>query len=134
MTRKQKDLLLRDIRSRLPYGIKVKIQNEEGIWRILEINSNGTLTTIRNIGYPMDINLSQCKPYLFPMSSITKKQERKLFEICGIQYINDILYTNSEFTLREVLDGIEWLNSNHFDYRGLIEKGLAINATGLEIY
>ena len=29
---------------------------------------------------------------------------------------------------------IDWFNKNHFDYRGLIEKGLALDATGLNIY
>ena len=29
---------------------------------------------------------------------------------------------------------IDWLKAHHFDYRGLIEEGFAIDATGLNIY
>ena len=33
-----------------------------------------------------------------------------------------------------ISDSIDWLNKNYFDYRGLVEKGLALDATGLDIY
>ena len=63
----------------------------------------------------------QIKPYLFSLSSMTKEQEKEW------------LYTlSSDYNI--TYDTVDWLNKNHFDYRGLIEKGLAIDATGLNIY
>ena len=64
-------------------------------------------------------NVSKIKPYLFPLSSITKKRLEELSEYIDIK--------NAYVT-------VELLNSHHIDYRGLIEKGLAIDATGLNIY
>ena len=64
-------------------------------------------------------NVSKIKPYLFPLSSITKKRLEELSE-----YID----------IKNAYVAVEILNSHHIDYRGLIEKGLAIDATGLNIY
>lgn len=63
------------------------------------------------------------KPYLFPMSSMTEEQEREFFDTCN--GMCEYYWTAETF---------DWLNANHFDYRGLIPKGLAIDATGLGIY
>ena len=67
------------------------------------------------------VDLLDFTPYLFPLSSMTEEQQINLtkFVANGINGEN-ILY--------------DWYNKNHFDYRGLIEKGLAIDATGLNIY
>ena len=64
---------------------------------------------------------NEYKPYLFPLSSMTKEQEKEW------------LYTlSSDYNI--TYDTVDWLNKNHFDYRGLIEKGIAIDATKLNIY
>ena len=64
---------------------------------------------------------NEYKPYLFPLSSMTEEQKKEW------------LYTlSSDYNI--TYDTVDWLNKNHFDYRGLIEKGLAIDATGLNIY
>ena len=60
--------------------------------------------------------------YLFPLSSMTDEQEKEC------QQIKHSYYYDDSFVL------FDWYNKNHFDYRGLIEKGLAIDATGLNIY
>ena len=65
------------------------------------------------------------KPYLFPLSSMTEKQKKEY------QYITERWMYDSSYSIS---DSTDWLNKNHFDYRGLIEKGLAIDATGLNIY
>ena len=65
------------------------------------------------------------KPYLFPLSSMTDKQKNE-YQYITERWMNDPAYSIS--------DSIDWLNKNHFDYRGLIEKGLAIDATGTDIY
>jgi hypothetical protein len=66
------------------------------------------------------VPFDEFKPYLFPLSSMTWEQK--------CQYREAIASSLNHY---EVYD---WLNKNHFDYRGLIEKGLAIDATGLNIY
>ena len=68
-------------------------------------------------------DVSKIKPYLFPLSSMTE-EEKLMYEglMIGTDNISYMLYV------------IDWLNSHHFDYRGLIERGLAIDATGLNIY
>ena len=57
------------------------------------------------------------KPYLFPISSMTDKQKDE-YQYITERWMNDPAYSIS--------DSIDWLNKNNFDYRGLIEKGLAI--------
>ena len=65
------------------------------------------------------------KPYLFPLSSMTEEQKQDYQHITE-RWMYDSLYSISEST--------DWLNAHHFDYRGLIEKSLALDATGLNIY
>lgn len=65
------------------------------------------------------------KPYLFPMSSMTEKQR--------VEYIKTCLVV-SRFTFCPTPESFDWLNAHHFDYRGMIEKGLAIDCTNLNIY
>lgn len=70
------------------------------------------------------VGVEYCKPYLFPMSSMTEEQ--------SIEYINlcERLCPASTYSM----EMIDWFHKNHFDYRGLIPMGLAIDATGLNIY
>ena len=136
MIQKDKELLLCDLCARLPYGVKVKFGNDV-------IPSPLTPHLLDNYWYMVDIYL---KPYLRPMSSMTKEEKEELLNLLfdkesknfyideegfidgktsdlmkdGLNYpsfcpINIVLYT-------------DWLNAHHFDYRGLIEKGLALEA------
>ena len=120
MTQEDKELLLKDICSRLPYHIRVKVWLKDGT------TEEGALDLEHNYGDVLKDafyynEIVKIKPYLFPMSSMTEEQQINLtkFVANGIHGEN-ILY--------------DWYNENHFDYRGLIEKGLAIDATGLNIY
>ena len=71
------------------------------------------------------VDILDFKPYLFHLSSMTEEQ-RKEYQYITERWMYDPAYSIS--------DSIDWLNKNHFDYRDLIEKGLAIDATGLNIY
>ena len=117
MNEQDKDLLLKEICSRLPYDIKVWY--EDGIFNIDYISSiYGEIHLDIVDNYTIDV--SEVKPYLFPMSSMTEEQKVDMIKSsCG---------KGSDKNL------FDWFNKNHFDYRGLIPKGLAINATGLNIY
>lgn len=150
MTQEDKELLIKDLCGRLPYGVKV--QYEDGIFNIDNISS--TYEEIKlDIVDNYTIDVSEIKPYLFPLSSMTEEQKRELLELTGYEsrceesygfdswgfYVNivgEYEYENNQESIILYPDyiGIDWLNKNHFDYRGLIPKGLAIDATGKGIY
>jgi hypothetical protein len=116
MTQEQKELLLKDICCRLPYG--VKIQTDYTDIKILEGIQFPNYIGISDGYYSLDD--VECKPYLFPISSMTEEQKEDMIKSsCGIGSDKNVF---------------DWYNKNHFDYRGLIPKGLAIDATGLNIY
>lgn len=123
MTQEEKELLLKDLCARLPY--EVKVQYEDGIFTIDYIS--GMYEEIKlNTPDRYTINISKVKPYLLPLSSMTEEQYDEF---------TDMAYSVTERG-RSMANyyQIDWYYKNHFDYRGLIEKGLAIDATGLNIY
>lgn len=123
MTQEQKKLLLKDLCSRLPYGTRIYAQNADD-WYDDEISTQ-VLSDVINEDYIV-------KPYLFPLSSMTYEQNKELEEIDPEFY--SLICENGDIYLSMNLSGYDWLNKNHFDYRGLIPMGLAIDATGLDIY
>ena len=144
MTQEDKDLLLKDIFGRIPYGVKCSYLDIEfnnityGNLESFEYdNDKDVIFVIDGIG----IYSEHVKPYLFPLSSMTEEQKQFFNNLpIGIDKYGDIstkddLSGNSLYTDLELyLEVIDWLNANHFDYRGLIKKGLAIDATGLNVY
>ena len=128
MTREQEDLLWKDLCTRLPYRVKFKVKYQDDTWSVLVIYKYGKIYVIGAGGYPIEVNLTDCQSYLFPLSSMT--EEQKMF----LKQQNWCIATSTSGTVETTVEGIDWLNKNHFDYRGLIEKGLAIDATGLNIY
>ena len=134
MTQEQKDLLLKDLCARLPYGVKLYHISTNDI-SILEIIGKDFID-----GNIHDI-IGNFKPYLFPLSSITKEQYYEMMSCSSEDCLDHMEMLKS---LRECTDFmhwplyeyrvIDWFNKNHFDYQHLIEKGLAIDATGLNIY
>ena len=123
MTQENKELLLKDLYARLPYGVKVKVKYYDDNWRLLAIYTNGTTYVTRDIGYPIETYFEDCKPYFRPMSSMTE-EEKSMYE--GLMIGTD--------NISYMLDVVDWLNAHHFDYRGLIDKSLALDTTGLNIY
>lgn len=121
MTQEEKDSILKDLCSRLPYGVMCRYQHIQYIenGKLIDINMFGRVNIDGHIKDICDI-----KPYLFPLSSMTEEQKLELTTIKTYVSLNK----NKEYLL------FDWLNANHFDYRGLLEKGLAIDATNLNIY
>ena len=120
-----KELLIKDLSSRLPYDVKVLYDNKVfSIDYVSSIYEEIKLDTCDN--YTLDV--SDVKPYLFPLSSMT--EEQKMF----LKQQNWCIAISTSGTVETTVEGIDWLNKNHFDYRGLIEKDLALDATGLNIY
>lgn len=148
-----KELLIKDISARIPYKVFALIFNEYDDYtsEIEGIDIDGYVTDFEGSG----VEVEYIRPYLFPMSSMTEKQKEdllltvvgeeglNLFSVTkdGIisndreeQSIESFCFNNINFSNETIEAYIDWLNKNHFDYRGLIEKGLAINATNLNIY
>ena len=123
MTQEDKELLLKDLCARLSYHTRVKVWLKDGTTEEgpldLEHNYGDVL---RDAFYYNEI--VKIKPYLFPMSSMTEEQKKEYNLLRNI--VDNELY--------DTWESIDYLNAHHFDYRGLIEKGLAIDATGLNIY
>ena len=120
-----KEKLIRDLCARLPYGVKVLYDNKVfSIDYVSSIHEEIKLDTRDNY----TINVSDVKPYLFPLSSMTEKQ--KMF----LKQQNWCIAISTSGTIETTVEGIDWLNKNHFDFRGLIEESLALDATNLGIY
>ena len=135
MTQEYKELLLRDLCARLPYGVKVnnEIQGDFVIYGVC-----GNYIFARTTTGHVDFQIEKIKPYLFPISSMTEEQEKESFFEPSLlnAFINGYisLFEDEELNIDDLNRLYDWLNKNHFDYRGLIEKGLAIDATNLNIY
>ena len=131
MTQEDKELVFKDICARLPYGVFCNI----GLDYPLPLQSmfvdklDGILLDFYKDGKDYQVYLDEVKPYLFPLSSMTDKQKGEYNFLCDL--VPTELY---DFELVDNWRSIDYLNANHFDYRGLIEKGLAIDATGTDIY
>jgi hypothetical protein len=163
MTQEQKELLLKDLCARLPYGVKAYVKNwskldrkwYEGVYTVESIHPhlNNILACSEKSSVEVIIGYDdyEIKPYLLPLSSMTEEQQEELMTITNGKFrsmwgviTNAIPRKNtSEWGVSEnaFIDGIEvinilytWLLKNHFDINGLIPMGLANDATNLNIY
>ena len=158
MTQEDKELLLKDLCARLPYGVKCysycfKIDGNHcecygtldsiklGAWYPFHLSNRMSI----NNGATYEETFSEVKPYLFPLSSMTGEQHKEFYSIfpnsMSFSYTTRnelVIYTDPEYDCDHAFESFiemqDWLNAHHFDYRGLIEKGLAIDATGKNIY
>lgn len=121
MTQKEKDLLLKDLSGRLFYGVKYTIYDDK------TGNTAETLLDIRtSIENEIEIDLhsiEDVKPYLRPLSSITEEER---IESLNYAWTDD--YGRLASYDENISKYIDWLNAHHFDFRNLIEKGLALEA------
>ena len=136
MTQEHKELLLKDLCARLPYGVKAYIKNwskldrkyYEGVYTVESIDPslNNIFADSERSSVEVIVGYDdyEIKPYLFPLSSMTEEQEEEYNDLNS--------YELGCFPHTE--QALDYLIKNYFDYRGLIEKGLAIDATGLNIY
>ena len=142
MTQEDKELLLKDLCARLPYGLKVKCEKYSFPVTIL-YGSNIDEVKFKETGGIE--NICTIKPYLFPFSSMTEGQKEELNKKFNVQFLGNDIYsihyhsegcwdTDLELGLQDWLWFINWCYKNHFDICGLIPMGLAIDATGLNIY
>ena len=121
MTQEDKELLLKDLCARLPYNVICKVEfRESGEYKSKNMFLSGVFTDEAYFTTESgSIYSNEYKPYLFPLSSVTKEMLEEL---------------SAYIDIKNAYVAVEFFNSHHIDYRGLIEKGLAIDATGKNIY
>ena len=124
MTQKEKDILLKDLCARLPYKVKGQAVSNGEIYRIssiISVSPSGEALLMLDDNNIDFVTLEQTKPYLRPMSSMTE-EEREEYDEWHLELESGRIkdWKNADY--------IDWLNSHHFDYRGLIPKGLALEA------
>lgn len=132
MTNEDRQLLLKDLATRLSYGLYATVRDPEENddfqpFEVLGIKED--LVWVRNtmIGVDHFDTIEVVKPYLRPMSSMTE-EEKKEFQACHCVYELHPDFQPMMCNLANELNMFDWLNEHHFDYRGLIEKGLALEA------
>lgn len=122
MIQKEKQLLLKDLCARVPYEVQCEYTSvQPGLEIHNEIGALTSIDVMHNNPYNFKINnhlvgFSDFKPFLRPMSSMTEEEKIE----CSVFFNYDGVEYPDEF--------IDWLNEHHFDYRGLIKKGLALEA------
>lgn len=147
MTQEERNLLVKDLCARSPYGVKFRYKYIDNFFHESYSTSklegvlppyhivHSTLTGDEHLKIEED----EIKPYLFPLSSMTEEQKKEINKITNgsVAISKDFFYdlcNCSKIYHFDVIAVIDWLNKSHFDYRNLIEKGLAINASNLNIY
>ena len=146
MKPEDKEILLKDLCARLNTNLVCSIYriDDQGIgyrneilYGYCNIDRWNEFYFGEDCGISID-DVSKIKPYLFPLSSMTEEQKKYISNKWGIneEFDFEIDPNWGEYfvELGYTVEFINWLNKNHFDYRGLIEKGLAIDATNLNIY
>ena len=131
MTQEQKDLLLKDLCARLPYGVRAYYNDYDSDYEIesIKIVSYGDYKTgsihLDIIDSTKIVGIDEIKPYLFPLSSMTEEQKEEL---------KSLMVEDSFGILYHTLQSYDYLYKNHIDIRGFIDIDLAKDATGLNIY
>jgi hypothetical protein len=137
----EENLLYKDLYSRVPYGVICKCYHtEHAEWdgkpfiatydlTVYSIDPNGIV-----FADGFDFEIDEVRPYLRPMSSMTEEEIHEFQEILGpgievgygfVDILDSSVHTFSFLELQALFD---WLNANHFDYRNLISKELALEA------
>lgn len=145
MTQEDKELLFIDLCGRIPYKVRMfeiePINDIQSNLTLYSITNKASVICITPSGGVIGSSIDAFKPYLFPISSMTEEQREEFLNIQTEErqiLLNALIeYKSGKYDKIPIIapyKQIEWLNKNHFDYRGLIEKGLAIDATNLNIY
>ena len=126
MTPEDKELLLKDISGRLPYGLIVQISLYRNDGRKGDIELDPHVT--ENIWEIID--KYHALPYLRPMSSMTEDESKEYRKTQITKWVKSVDCTyGGYYEHKDTIKTFDWLNAHHFDYRGLIKKGLAIEVT-----
>ena len=158
MTQEDKDLLLKDLCARLPYGVIGKCELDasydtsfdtifqthkfdavvyglnEDLLLVTPLIENEDEQNFAEEEVADGVDILDFTPYLFPLSSMTEEQEKEYNLLRNFVPTYHHVFGVMEEYVYDNWESIDYLNAHHFDFRGLIGKGLAIDATGLNIY
>ena len=162
MTKEDKELLLKDLCARLPYGVIGKCELDasydtsfdtifqthkfdaviyglnEDLLLVTPLIENEDEQNFAEEEVADGVDILDFTPYLFPLSSMTEEQKKYITDRWGINedfnFEIDPNWGEYIVELGDTINFINWLNENRFDINNLIPKGLAIDATGLNIY
>lgn len=141
MTQEDKELLLKELCARLPYGVICSTPEGDGhlcsINQTLFGNEYGINIKATKRSYFSDREC-EVRPYLRPMSSMTEEEKKEMHEKLspkgtaiykeeGIS--TPVSHYGDWIPYKYMSRNIDWLNTHHFDYCGLIDMGLAIEVT-----
>lgn len=132
MKQENKELLLKDLCARLPYRVIVHIKLKHNIHNLeydsllygFMLSENVGISQIDGYTKFINLNEDEVKPYLRPMSSMTEEEKIESLEFAWEDDYGRLASYNEN-----IPKYIDWLNAHYFDYRGLIEKGLALEAS-----
>lgn len=129
MEKELKELLLIDLCARLPYGVESDCVGE--YVKIKYIDPHRSTVYISNLGKTKWESIEVITPYLRPMSSMTEEEKQEYHNLCYEEEREELEYGEwvTRVYFHDTLESYDFLNSIHIDYRGLIEKGLAIEVT-----
>lgn len=151
MTKEEKQLLIKDLCGRLPYGVNI-LHVKDGILGVLSTldfhlgkNADGELELMCTTSFfgENNVPVEDFKPYLYPLSSMTNEQMEKIEDILigHNPYIvfdfltyGDIVFHQANVSVKAFAELMQLFDKEMLDYRGLIEQGLAIDATELNVY
>lgn len=127
MTKEDKELLLKDLCGRIMYGVKCTVYEDTSVHTLSGVLPNKPYNQLyfEELDWKEHdglIGVKYCKPCLFPLSSMTEEQKLEEYKL-----MNSNFYTST-------VELPDFYHKNHIDYRGLIPKGLAIDATNKNIY
>lgn len=127
MTQEEKDLVVKDLSSRIPYGVRVYIEYDDG--KIFEKRKLAPIMIHDYIKLSLDKVIF--KPYLRPMEDMTEKEKRHIQNRFCYQWDGESvmeLINYCKIDISDITDFINWLYEHHLDFNFLIEKGLALKA------
>ena len=132
MIQENKELLLKDLCARLPYGVKCQIDTGDAdvyVDTLATITIDGCACFLETIDTEDVLEYGDIKPLLFPLLSMTEEQKE---EYCSLQ--QKVIYNSKGLINSDVMEYVNWCYKNHIDINNLIPMGLANDATGLDIY
>lgn len=148
MLNEERDLLIKEVCARLPYGAKCKF--EDKVYDILGFAHGIVMLCLPFMSNTITTPIENIELYLLPLSSMNEEQIEELEELCDMYVPDDdywpYAYKGIEVLYKHVLDDnyscklnfkadvIDWFNKNNLDYRGLIDKVIVKDATNLNIY
>lgn len=141
MNREEKYLVIDDISGRIPHGVVFKTDWGNKTLKGIQYDNANTLLYFGVCNFTnkvIETYVSEVKPYLLPMTSMTEEKRKYISDRWGINenfnFEIDPNWGDYYIEAEDAAGFIDWLNRNHYDYRGLIPKKLALDATGLDIY